>query len=219
MLVKNCMEEATGNIRRSDQCRFRWTQKASEINFNAFVEGRHIANHVPWSVLLTNKFKFFEALRKLESLMAMGLIKSKLYTSTREFTLETFWLKKNSQLTAFMGLPNQGLWVLKNTSADKNAGITFLSKIDELKSDILDNVQNRLRTKLRAIVGTGTTKISDFSDSDEEDAEETKSALTIDTIQHAVKSSYMRSRSPLMSSSISTPSFYQKQKNNRAAMG
>ena len=151
--------------------------------------------------------------------MAMGLIKSKLYTSTREFTLETFWLKKNSQLTAFMGLPNQGLWVLKNTSADKNAGITFLSKIDELKSDILDNVQNRLRTKLRAIVGTGTTKISDFSDSDEEDAEETKSALTIDTIQHVVKSSYMRSRSPLMSSSISTPSFYQKQKNNKAAMG
>ena len=148
----------------------------------------------------------------------MGLIKSKMYTSTREFMLETFWLKKKSQLTAFMGLPNQGLWVLKNTSADKTAGITFLSRIDDLKSSILDNVHNRLRTKLRAIIA-GKAKISDFRDSDEEDAEETKSALTIDTIQLGVKSSYMRSRLPLMSSSISTPSFCQKQKNNKAAMG
>ena len=136
------MEEASGNIRRSDQCRFRWTHKVSELNFQEFIEGRHLVNHVPQSAILTNKFKFFDALKRLESLMAMGLIKSNIYHSISEFMLDTFMIRKNTQLTTFMGLPNEGLWVLKNTSGDKNQTITFLANIGDLKSHILQNLPN-----------------------------------------------------------------------------
>ena len=129
-------------MRRSDQCRFRWVHKVSEINFQEFVEGRHIVNHVPQSGLLTNKFRFQEALGRLESLMAIGLIKSSVYRSVSEFTLDTYMLSKNRQLTTFMGLPNEGLWVLKNTTGDKVQGVTLVANISELKRRILQNLPN-----------------------------------------------------------------------------
>lgn len=72
LLIKRGMEEIGGGMRRTDKCRFRWTLKASEINFHMHVEGKHICNHLPKSVNLTDKFKFFDAIKKLEKSMAQG---------------------------------------------------------------------------------------------------------------------------------------------------
>lgn len=63
------MDEIGGGMRRTDKTRFRWTLKPSEINFKMFVEGKHLANHLPKSVFLTEKFKFFGVLKKLEKSM------------------------------------------------------------------------------------------------------------------------------------------------------
>ena len=68
------MEEIGGGMRRTDKCRFRWTTKASEINFNMHQEGKHIANHLPKTNIFTDKFKFFDIMKKLEKSLAYGWI-------------------------------------------------------------------------------------------------------------------------------------------------
>ena len=155
-------------MRRTDKCRFRWTLKASEINFNMHVEGKHICNHLPRSNFLTDKFKFFDALKKLEKSMALGHIQSSIFRSPNEFMLLTFSLCKNTQLTNFLALPNIGMWVLKNTSMEKDQGISLIDDIENYKKSMLLKVRRGPREVLQAIVGTNKGKISDFSDSDEE---------------------------------------------------
>ena len=107
--------------------------------------------------------------------MAMGLIKSKIYTSTSQFVLDTYSLNKNTQLTTFMALPNYGCWVLKNTSSDKSKGITQINDVAVFKYDLLDKAKRGLREQLHAIIGTGITQLDEFIDSDEE---ETKGPAT-----------------------------------------
>ena len=61
-LRKRGLEEIEQGMRLTDKARFRWTNKPSEINYKIFQEGKHVANHVSNSNLLTNKNKFFKLL-------------------------------------------------------------------------------------------------------------------------------------------------------------
>ena len=67
-----------------------------------------------------------------------------------------------------MALPNEGYWVLKNTSTEKDQGITLINDVDSFKKSMLLKVRRGPREKLTAIIGTNVGKVSDFSDSDEE---------------------------------------------------
>lgn len=89
-------------MRNTDKVRLRWTLKPSEINWRQFVEGKHLANHLSNSNILTNKFKLLELLEALRKSMLAGAIQSEVYRSPDEFTLETFCLAKQSVLTKFL---------------------------------------------------------------------------------------------------------------------
>ena len=95
-----------------------------------FVEGKHVANHLKNSSILTEKFKFYALLKQLEKSMNSGYIQSEIYRKTSEFILDTYSLNKNRQLTGFLALPNEGMWVLKNTSVEKDQGITLINNIE-----------------------------------------------------------------------------------------
>lgn len=113
-------------MRNTDKVRLRWTLKPSEINWRQFVEGKHLANHLSNSSILTNKFKLLDLLVGLHKSMLAGAIQSEVYRSPEEFTLETFCLSNNTILTKFLQSANTGLWVLKNTSTDTENGITLV---------------------------------------------------------------------------------------------
>ena len=57
-----------------------------------------MANHLSNSTLLTNRFKFFEAVNNLESSLNSGYIQSDMYQSTNQFVLETYCLHEDRQL-------------------------------------------------------------------------------------------------------------------------
>ena len=97
-LLLRGLEECGGGMRNTNACRFRWAHKPWEINFLLFEEGRHIVNHLSNSHILTNKVHLVENLRKLDESMKDGLIESALFSDASEFTLRTFYLKKNTQL-------------------------------------------------------------------------------------------------------------------------
>ena len=67
-------------MRLTDKARFRWTNKPSEINYKIFQEGKHVANHVSNSNLLTNKNKFFKLLGQLNNSLKRGYIESPIFT-------------------------------------------------------------------------------------------------------------------------------------------
>ena len=69
LLCKRGMDEIGRGQRFTEKVRFRWTQKPSEINWKHFIEGRNIANHLPNSSVLTDKFKFFHTMDGLEESM------------------------------------------------------------------------------------------------------------------------------------------------------
>ena len=69
--------------------------------------------------------------------MKDGLIESAIFSDASEFTLRTFYLKKNSQLAQFISQKNEGMWVLKNTMCVKDQGITLISDIGEYKKMLL----------------------------------------------------------------------------------
>ena len=71
-LRKRGLEEIEKGMGVSNAARFRWTNKASEINFKQFIEGKHVANHLSNSSILTNKVKFFKNLTKLAAKMKSG---------------------------------------------------------------------------------------------------------------------------------------------------
>ena len=82
-------------MRLTDKARFRWTNKPSEINFKIFQEGKHVANHLSNSSLLTSKTKFFKLLRQLNESLKRRYIESSMFTSAKDFSLETYCLHKN----------------------------------------------------------------------------------------------------------------------------
>ena len=86
--------------------------------------------------------------------MAVGSLQSEVYRQPQEFIFETYCLAKNSQLTSFLAQENAGMWVLKNTSMDKEAGITLIYDVAEYKKSMLHRVRRGPREKLQAIVGT-----------------------------------------------------------------
>jgi len=43
--------------------RFRWMNKPTEISYKNFIEGKHVANHLSNSHVLTNKFKLLASLK------------------------------------------------------------------------------------------------------------------------------------------------------------
>ena len=128
-----------------------------------------MVNHFSNSNILTDKFKLFEAVNNLNKMLANGSITSPIYRSTSEFTLETYCLHKNSQLIGFLARPNEGMWVVKNTSIERDSSIILIYDVAEYKQAMLSKVKRDLREKLQAIVGTNRCTVSDFTDSDEEE--------------------------------------------------
>jgi hypothetical protein len=120
MLIKRGMEEIGNGMRHTDRVRFRWTIKASEVNWKQFVEGKHMVNQLSNINLLTDKFHFQNLLSELNKQMSSGAIVSAFYQSTKEFVLETYRLSKNSHLSAFLANKSKDRWVVKNTSLDKD---------------------------------------------------------------------------------------------------
>ena len=80
-----------------------------------------------------------------------------------------FCLHKNSQLIGFLARPNEGMWVVKNTSIERDSSIILIYDVAEYKQAMLSKVKRGLREKLQAIVGTNRCTVSDFTDSDEEE--------------------------------------------------
>ena len=104
--------------------------------------------------------------------MKAGAITSQMFRSSNEFCLETYCLNKNTQLTTFLALPNEGKWLVKNTSYDKDKGsIQRINNVEKFKKSMLLKVRRGPREKLQAIIGTNQAKIDDFSDSEEEKVE------------------------------------------------
>lgn len=130
--------------------RFRWMNKPSEISFRGFIEGKHVVNHLSNSSILTNRLKLLELFKRLQDLMAKKRLTSELFPTARSFLLETYCLEKNTQLTAFLALPNTGQWVLKNTSALDNGDncITYINDIGSYKKAMLLKVRRGPREKL-----------------------------------------------------------------------
>lgn len=95
-LRKRGLEPPQEGMRLSEKIRFRWTLKPSEINFKHFVEGKHMANHLSNSALLTNKFKFFKGLNRLRRQLKQKCIVSEVFSSPSQFMLETYCLHKTS---------------------------------------------------------------------------------------------------------------------------
>lgn len=65
-------------------------------------------------------------------------------------------------------MPNEGCWVQKNTSVEKDQGIILIDDVESFKKSMLLKVRRGPREILQAIVGTNKGKVSDFSDTDEE---------------------------------------------------
>ena len=130
--------------------------KPSEISYKNFIEGKHVANHISNSSILTNRLKLLKALKSLEVAMAKRKIHSEYFLRASDFLQETYFLEKNTQLTAFLSLPNTGYWVLKNTSAMDNGDncITYLKDVGAYKNNMLLKVRRGPREKLQAIVGS-----------------------------------------------------------------
>ena len=108
--------------------------------------------------------------------MKKGKVESTLYTSPKEFMLETYQLEKNRQLTTFLAKPNEGFWVLKNTTIIESPDnmITLVNDVGIFKKTMLLKVRRGPREQLQAIVGTGKSNLADFSDDDSDDGEEKK---------------------------------------------
>ena len=66
-LCRRGLEEVESGMRMTDKApRWRWTNKPSEISYKYFEEGKHVANHISNSSILTNKSKFMKAIRFLD---------------------------------------------------------------------------------------------------------------------------------------------------------
>ena len=107
-----------------------------------------MVNHLSNSNILTDKFKLFEAVNNLNKMLANGSITSPIYRSTSEFILETYCLHKNSHLIGFLARPNDGMWVVKNTSIERDSGIILIYDVAEYKQAMLLKVKRGLREKL-----------------------------------------------------------------------
>ena len=83
-----------------------------------------------------------------------GSIRSPIYRSTSEFVLETYCLHKNSHLIGFLARPNEGMWVVKNTSIERDSGIILIYDVAEYKQAMILKLKRGLREKLQAIIGT-----------------------------------------------------------------
>ena len=75
--------------------RFRWMHKPSEILYKNFEEGKHVANHISNSVVITNKFKLIASLKQLEEKMKKKTVVSSIFDSPKDFLMETYVLEKN----------------------------------------------------------------------------------------------------------------------------
>ena len=80
--------------------------------------------------------------------LRLGTIVSEIYKSASEFSLETYCLGKNSQLVSFLRAPNEGHWITKNTSMDKDCGISLIDDIENFKKSMLLKVRRGPREKL-----------------------------------------------------------------------
>ena len=80
--------------------------------------------------------------------MRAGAIQSEVYQSASEFTLETYCLGNNTQLTNFISASNEGQWVVKNTSTDRDSGITLVADVETYKKSMLLKVRRGPREKL-----------------------------------------------------------------------
>ena len=148
-LRKRGLEALEQGMSLTDKARFRWSNKPSEINYKIFEEGRHVANHLSNSSLLTNKAKLFKALRLIDIQMKKKQIESTIFSSAKDFQLETYSLQKNRQLTEFLSRPNEGNWVSKNTSlVDGENCITLIGDVDQFKRSMLLKVRKGPREQL-----------------------------------------------------------------------
>ena len=131
--------------------RFRWTNKPSEISFKGFTEGKHVVNHFSNSSILTNRLKLLKLFNRLKEAMLKRHLTSDLFVSPRHFLLETYCLEKNTNLTAFLALPNTGQWILKNTKVIENGEsscITYINDVGNYKKTMLLKVRRGPREKL-----------------------------------------------------------------------
>lgn len=155
-------------MRHTDKVRFKWAIKASEINWKQFVEGKHLVNHLSNMHILTNKFHFCDTMLELDKQLKSGAIQSCFYSSTSEFILETFKLSKSSHLINFLAKPSKNFWVIKNTSADIELGITLVEDVAYYKKQMVFKVRRGPREKLQSILETGCGNLSGFESSDED---------------------------------------------------
>lgn len=70
--------------------------KPSEISYKNFIEGKHVANHISNSSILTNRLKLLKALKSLEIAMAKRKIQSEYFLGASDFLQETYFLEKNT---------------------------------------------------------------------------------------------------------------------------
>jgi hypothetical protein len=113
--------------------------------------------------------------------MKKSVVDSSLFQSPKDFLMETYMLEKNGQVTTFLAKPNEGKWVLKNTTiVEGDNMITLINDVGSFKRTMLLKVRRGPREKLQAIVGTSKANLSDFTDGvDSDDVEEKKTAPNV----------------------------------------
>ena len=188
-LRKRGLEPLESGMNLTDKARFRWTHKPSEINYRNFVEGKHVVNHISNSNILTNKFKLFKTLNKLGNSLRSGRIHSNIYTSPKQFMVETYLLNKNNQLAEFFLLPNEGKWILKNTSQIEGENqVTLINNIDAFKRSMLLKVKRNHRPLLEAMIGKADKSLMAGFVDDSEDEAPCKTKVTSPTKAATIKS-------------------------------
>ena len=121
----------------SDKFRFKWVQAPGEVNYNKFVEGKHIVNHISNSKILNNKIRCMGILDELNLALQSEEICSEFFRSTDEFLPVTFRLDNFAGLIKFLQTSNEGLWLVKSSTGNKGRGIEMISDLAAFKMSLL----------------------------------------------------------------------------------
>ena len=131
------MIEVHDGFRHFDKCRLRWTQRASEVDFTAFVVGKHIVNHLRHGAAITDKHSLVKVLKKLGSAMASNVVQSAYYQAPVQFYPATYCLEVKPQLCDFFRNSKDGLWVMKNADSNSEQGLEYISETLKSSKDKL----------------------------------------------------------------------------------
>lgn len=134
----------------SSNFRLKWVPLKQSIDYNKFVEGKHLVNHIPNNYFFNNKVKLNTLLEEINAGIQCSSITFPYQVSS--FYPETYNLHVAADLVKFLNVSDKGVWILKQAETLQGKGTYIITDIRELKNLILTLNQKITFSDIAAIL-------------------------------------------------------------------